>query len=662
MALARVPALVAAGAVAALVTAVTVAGGLFAVQLGEPRPALTFGVVTLISATAVTLGVLIAVREPRNAVGPLLTLAGLLPVGEETRILRDRVHADAGPLELALTSGTWMVFYLIPALLLLYFPDGRAAGPRWRWIGPTLLLVVAVFEVAAAVDPAPYRAPYQGVAHPFRVPEKVYLLMGGVGVGLLPIFLGLLVASAFSVLVRYHQATSDRLRAQLKWLALGAAFLPGSLLLAWVSYLLFGADRVILAGFALTCLAVPAAIAIAVVRPDVLDVARAISATITYGLVTAAVLACYTIVSFAVGLFSGLGSGRISPIAAVAATVLGGLLVVPLRARLQRRVDRKVYPARRAALGAIEQLQARTDAGEDVPENLERVLQAALYDPELRVGYRVPGTSGLVSADGTPLDAPSSFPVVLAGQEVGAIVRGRAGSPALLRAVASASAILVEVVRLRIERNQALEAVETSRSRLVLAGLEKRRRLELDLKDGAEQRLESIGAALRLARRRLKDDESVDGLLEKAVAEVGTAAAEVRQVAHDLRPTSLDEALAEGLDHALAALASHVPVPVTLDVEVQALPDVIAATAYQVADEAMTNAVKHASPGVIGVHVRQSGGVVTVQVKDDGKGGATIRPGAGLAGLADRVAAAGGALRLTSALGLGTTVEAVLPC
>jgi len=194
------------------------------------------------------------------------------------------------------------------------------------------------------------------------------------------------------------------------------------------------------------------------------------------------------------------------------------------------------------------------------------------------------------------------------------------------------------------------------------ASIEKHRRLEQDLQDGAGLRLQSIGAALRLARRRLRDDESVDGLLEKAVADVGTAAAEVRQVAHDLRPSSLDEAFHEGLDHALAALASQVPVPVTLDVEVTELPDSVAATAYQVATEAMANAVKHASPAAIDVQVRQTGGVVTVQIKDDGKGGATMLPGAGLAGLAERVAAAGGALRLTSALGLGTTVEAVLPC
>ena len=662
MALARVSAYVAAAFVAA-VTGVGVVFAVFAVERGEFRPALTLAVAAVVSVVAVALGVLIATREPDNVVGLLLVLAGALPVGAATGHLRDRVYPDAGPVELSLTAGTWMLFYLLPALLLLYFPDGRAVAPRWRWVGPTLVLVVVLFNVAAALDPAPFPAPYQDVSHPFRVPEKVSLLMGGVGAGLLPIFLGLLVAAVFSLLVRYHRSPGD-VRAQLKWLALGAAFLPGSLLLAWASYLLVGDGQVILVGFVLTCLAVPVAIAIAFLRPDLVDVARVIAATITYGLIVAAVLACSTVVSFVVALISGLGAGRVSPVVAALAAALAAVLVAPLRSRLQRRVDRKVYPTRRAVLAAVEQLQAQTDLGEAQPEHLERVLQAALHDPQLRVGYRVPGLSGLVAADGSPLEATgvSVVPVALAGQEVGAIVRGQVGTPALLREIAAASALLVEVVRLRIERTQALEAAEASRSRLLHASLEKHRRLEQDLQDGAGQRLQSIGAALRLARRRLRDDESVDGLLEKAVAEVGTAAAEVRQVAQDLRPSSLDGALQEGLDHALAALASQVPVPVTLEVEVTDLPDSVAATAYQVANEAMANAVRHASPAAIGVQVRQADGVVTVQVRDDGSGGATIRPGAGLAGLAERVAAVGGALRLTSARGLGTTVEAVLPC
>jgi signal transduction histidine kinase len=92
------------------------------------------------------------------------------------------------------------------------------------------------------------------------------------------------------------------------------------------------------------------------------------------------------------------------------------------------------------------------------------------------------------------------------------------------------------------------------------------------------------------------------------------------------------------------------------------LPDDVATTAYYVASEAMANAVKHAQPAAIGLRVARADGRVTVQVRDDGPGGARMLPGAGLAGLADRVAAAGGALHLSSSAGRGTLVEAVLPC
>jgi signal transduction histidine kinase len=120
------------------------------------------------------------------------------------------------------------------------------------------------------------------------------------------------------------------------------------------------------------------------------------------------------------------------------------------------------------------------------------------------------------------------------------------------------------------------------------------------------------------------------------------------------------------LGQALSSLASKVPIPVTVDVagEVGAgrIPDDVATTAFFVASEAMANAVKHARPAMIGLRVTRDDQRLTVQVRDDGQGGASVRPGAGLAGLADRVAAAGGALSLSSPAGRGTIVEAILPC
>lgn len=277
----------------------------------------------------------------------------------------------------------------------------------------------------------------------------------------------------------------------------------------------------------------------------------------------------------------------------------------------------------------------------------------------------MPGRIGLVQADGSPLsvDGGRRVPVRVGGHEIGALVGGTVASPELVGELADASALLVEIVRLRIELRHALNEVESSRARLLHAGYEERRRLERDLHDGAQQRLVSLGMALRLAQRHL-GDSSVDlnRLLDSSVAELAAAVAELRQIAHGLRPSSLDD----GLGPALSSLASKVPIPVTVDVtgdvSVDQLPDDIATTAFFVASEAMANAVKHAHPAAIGLRVSRMDGQLTVQVRDDGRGGAAVRPGAGLAGIADRVAAAGGALSVSSPAGHGTVVEAVLPC
>jgi signal transduction histidine kinase len=238
------------------------------------------------------------------------------------------------------------------------------------------------------------------------------------------------------------------------------------------------------------------------------------------------------------------------------------------------------------------------------------------------------------------------------------------GSPALFRELAEASVLLVELVRLRMGLAVALRDVASSRNRLLHAGYAERRRLERDLHDGAQQRLVSLGMALRLAQRHLHNNGGVDlgvdmdAVLDRAVAELGTAVAELRRLAHGLRPDSLNN----GLRPALDLLTRGIPVPVTLDVRVGDVPDDVATTVYYVASEAVANAVKHADAAAIDIRVEQVDGRLLVRVSDDGSGGARLRAGAGLAGLADRVAAAGGGLRVTSPQGRGTVVEAVLPC
>ncbi len=649
-------------AAAVAVCALAGAGAVLAVLAGGGGATVTFLVGAAFALPSVVLGVVVAARRPDSAVGLLLVLVGAtavwLALGELYGLaFTRRPGLPLSELYAAVSQGDWMLLYVPAAMLMLVFPDGRLAGRRRRWTAAGLLVVPVLFIVIVACAPAPYAPPFQDTPHLLRLPEPYVGVLGVAGLALLPVFLGLLVASAAAVVTRYRRAADDVRRAQLKWLTLGAAFLPLTLLLCWAGYLFMGGAEPALVGLAATALAIPAATAIAVLRHDLYDVDRAISAAVTYGLVTAILLAFSTAASFVVGL----GAGRASPVAAAAATAVCAAALSPLRVRLRRWVDRRFYPLRQAALAAVQDLRDRTHAGQAQPEQLEETLRAALRDPELRVGYRLPGETGLVDAAGAPLvpGAAHVAPVRLGGHEIGALVRGTAGSRELLREVAAASALLVEVVRLRVEVSRALDEAEAGRARLLRAGYEERRRLERDLHDGAQQRLVSLGMAIRLAQRHLSDGTvNVDDLLDRSVAELAAAVAELRQIAHGLRPSSLDD----GLGNALTMLAGKAPVPVTLDVAADDLPDDVVVTAYYVASEAMTNAVKHAGPAAIGVRVSRAGDRVTVRISDDGPGGAVIRPGAGLAGLADRVTAAGGSLRLTSPDGGGTLVEAVLPC
>jgi signal transduction histidine kinase len=648
--------------IAALAVALAAAGGVFAYLADDPADTVYVIVTVVLGLTSVVLGLLVATRRPGNVVGALLTWVGLLPI---TMSAGD-VHAEAvaarpelvpvSALLVALHGGDWMFLYVPPALLALTFPDGRAPGPRWRWVGVGLIAVPVIFMVLVAFDPAPFPAPFTGVPHVLTAGPLAPVLEV-VALGLLPVFLGLLVATAASMVARYRREPDPVRRAQVKWFALGALFVPATLVLCWASYLFLDGPDLVVIGLAVTYLAIPAATAIAVLRHDLYDVDRALSATVTYGIVTTALLAFYTVATF----LAGVALGRESAVAAAAATAVCAVALAPLRSRLQRRVDQRLYPARRAALAAIEDLRRRTHDGTAQPEQLEAELRTALRDPDLRIGYRLPGTPGLVDAQGAPLPGAGT-PVLLGGTDIGELIHRR-GSRELLREVAAASALLVEVVRLRIELSGALRDVESSRSRLLTVSYEERRRLERDLHDGAQQRLVALGMALRVGQRHLDDGGTdVTGLLDAAVAELGTAVAELRQIAHGLRPSSLDD----GLVNALTMLVGRLPVPITLEVEPElrhdGLPDVVATTAYFVASEAVVNAVRHADAAAIALRVTREADTLTVRVHDDGPGGATLRPGAGLAGLCDRVAAAGGGLRLTSPLGRGTVVEAVLPC
>jgi signal transduction histidine kinase len=192
----------------------------------------------------------------------------------------------------------------------------------------------------------------------------------------------------------------------------------------------------------------------------------------------------------------------------------------------------------------------------------------------------------------------------------------------------------------------------------VAATDDERRRVVRDLHDGAQQRLVHTIVTLKLACRALEDgQEAAPVLVSEALGHAEHAHGELRELARGILPTVLTRG---GLRAGVQALASRTPVPVQIDVTADRLPTAVEASAYFVVAEALTNVAKHARAGHAAVVARIEDGMLAVQVRDDGIGGA--RPeGSGLVGLADRVAALDGRLRVESPTDGGTLLAATIP-
>lgn len=201
--------------------------------------------------------------------------------------------------------------------------------------------------------------------------------------------------------------------------------------------------------------------------------------------------------------------------------------------------------------------------------------------------------------------------------------------------------------------------VAAARVRIVEAADEERSRIGRNLHDGAQQRLVALGHMLALAERHLVDVPSeATALMQQAREQAALAGQELRELVRGLHPAGLSE---HGLGPALAALATRSALPLRIDaLPERRLPAAVEATAFYVVSEGLTNALKHAEASEVRVEVRLLGQRLLVAVADDGRGGADRGAGTGLAGLADRVAALGGSLRVESPPGVGTRLEATI--
>jgi signal transduction histidine kinase len=290
-----------------------------------------------------------------------------------------------------------------------------------------------------------------------------------------------------------------------------------------------------------------------------------------------------------------------------------------------------------------------------------------LGDPTFALRYYLPDDDLYVDSLGhadvpEPQDSRVRRRIERAGVPLG-LARHRPTDPretATVATVLEAASLAIEMARLRVELRRRLSEVESSRARILAAAHAERRRIERDLHDGAQQRLVSIGLELRHAQHGLGrvPEAQTTHSLERAVSELGQAITELRELAQGLPPSQLDS----GLEPAFKELAGRAPLQVDIRSTSERFDIALEATAYFIACEGLTNAIKHARASAVRVSATRQHDNLVIRIADDGVGGASTRAGSGLRGLSDRVATHGGLLHIDSKHNSGTTLTAELPC
>ena len=334
---------------------------------------------------------------------------------------------------------------------------------------------------------------------------------------------------------------------------------------------------------------------------------------------------------------------------AIPLVVLGGIL----RARLARSTVADLFVELRA---------------EPTSSELRDALARALGDPSVSIAYWLPEFQSWADLDGRAMNPPGEEEgrtvtmIDRDGERVAALVHDSAllEESELLEAVSAAARIAIESGRLHVELRARLEELRGSRSRLLEAGQRERQRLERNLHDGAQQRLIALSLELSMLEDELGEDGVARARLAQARREIATCLAELREVAQGIHPAVVT---GHGLAVALEQLAARAPVPVRLSVEIdKRLPDAVEVAVYYLVSESLANVAKHARASAAAIAVSSENGHVAIEILDDGVGGADTERGSGLRGLADRVEALGGWLRIWSPSGGGTRVRAEIPC
>ncbi|WP_436536353.1 sensor histidine kinase [Actinoplanes sp. HUAS TT8] len=347
-------------------------------------------------------------------------------------------------------------------------------------------------------------------------------------------------------------------------------------------------------------------------------------------------------------------------------TITGALRTVTALAALVAPVAFLVsLTQRRLARSSVADLVVRM-AGCESLKDVQVALREVLGDPGLVLALPAGTATQFVTYEGHPLrpEEQTRWRVAVPGGDgrplavllVDPLMRRRSD---LVHSAAVAGGLVLENGLLRDDLAAQLAQVQASRRRIAEAGMAERRRIERNLHDGAQQLLLSVLSSLSLAKHRAQRGGDPIAAIDTAGNELDAALDELRSLARGIHPAVLNEF---GLEAAISGMADRLGIAAVLDITPTRLPEAVEETLYFVICEAMTNVVRHAQAKTTHVEVRLDDDLVVARISDDGRGGARLDAGTGLAGLRDRVESLRGDLSVTSETGHGTTLTVRVPC
>ncbi len=619
--------------------------------------------VPIVSGFIVALGLIVAWRRPGSPVAAPLVLLGAAPALVSAIEAWGVSYGSSDEMPFAravgyLSPGVWVFNFTGFVVLCATFPIGLLPGRRWRAL-PWAFCAAALLVVGVvAIQPEQYVA--GGGSLPGSTPLDLPAAANASVILLAAVILVGVLASAVAAVVIRYRGGDELTQTQLRWFMLAAGSVPVLLVAGWVANSLGASVVVSFTPFMIGILVgLPSAVAVAILRHDLLDIDRLLNGTVSWALTTVVSGGVFALVVVGIAQSSLSLTGIGESIGLAVGAFVTALVLTPLHRWFASAVGRLVDRDRVIVLAEIRRFVDQVRDGHAEPEEVEDVLRGCLDDPQLQVLLRVPGRDGLSTLGGEPADigdGGTSISLESRGTEIGLLTLGRTSVRRERRAREAAveARLAIDVSRLRLELRHALDDARASRLRLAEAAADERLRLERDLHDGAQQQIVAVGMRLRSLQRRHPAGDPTHDELDLAVRMLESIVDELRRLAHGVRPGMLDD----GLEIALRALVANSPVPVQVEVTESDASEVAVTTAYFVVAEALANSLKHADASCVHVRIGPLDGRLGVEVCDDGVGGA--RAGFGLTALQDRVAAVDGRFDIESVVGGGTRIRAML--